>query len=159
MPKPVGEVGGGIANVLSTLNVYEIEKIQPRPVIKYNGIAVSTVQLCAGSTATLTVNAPITGTTYNWYTAATGGTAVATGNSFTTAALTATTNYFVEAANGTCTSTSRTQVTATVTPLPAAPVELGAGGGGHLPGEPGGQPRSGGDPRARGDRADRVEES
>ncbi|RQO32249.1 hypothetical protein DBR32_01165 [Taibaiella sp. KBW10] len=43
---------------------------------------------------------PSTGATINWYTAATGGTPVGTGNSFTTPSISATTNYFAEPSIG-----------------------------------------------------------
>ena len=67
--------------------------------------------ICPGNHATLTA----TGTgTFNWYTAATGGTLLFTGASYTTPALGATTIYYVEA-NTTCPSATRTAVTVNVT--------------------------------------------
>jgi gliding motility-associated-like protein len=199
-------LGGGIANVLSTLNLYEVQKFDPSPVIKFDGVVASVAPICSGTSATLTavaqpnttflwyttatggtpiftggtfttpvltanetyyvaamragctdqsertavtvyVNAmpgnpvitnpaatvcpgqpatftaqAVAGVTINWFTAATGGTAIATGNTFTTPALTATTSYYAEAqSGGTCVSPARTLVTATVSPLPAAP--------------------------------------
>ncbi|MBO0358234.1 T9SS type A sorting domain-containing protein [Hymenobacter sp. BT186] len=54
------------------------------------------VAICEGSTATLTATAA-TGSTIRFFDAATGGTALATGTSFTTPALTASRQYFVEA--------------------------------------------------------------
>ncbi len=77
--------------------------------------------ICSGSTATLTASAP--GGVYSWYTAASGGTAVGTGSSFTTPSLTTTTTYYVETLLG-CVS-ARTAVTVSVTPLPAAPTVSG----------------------------------
>ncbi|MES2808075.1 MAG: gliding motility-associated C-terminal domain-containing protein [Bacteroidota bacterium] len=115
-------LGGGIANVLSSLNVYEIERLIPRPVINYNNVATSNVALCAGSAATLTATA-LPNTTYKWYTAATGGTAFFTGASYTTPALNATTIYYVSATRAGCTEESaRTPVTITVSQIPGAPV-------------------------------------
>jgi gliding motility-associated-like protein len=67
--------------------------------------------ICAGNTANL--NAVGSGT-IDWFESAAGGTSVFTGSSFTTPALTATTNYYVQASNGTCAS-SRTLVKVTVT--------------------------------------------
>ncbi len=46
----------------------------------------------------LTLTASVTDGVANWYSVASGGTPLATGNSFTTPSLTATTNYWVEAA-------------------------------------------------------------
>ncbi|MBD2713818.1 T9SS type A sorting domain-containing protein [Microvirga sp. STR05] len=56
----------------------------------------SPVAICEGSTATLTATAAA-GTTVRFFDAASGGTALATGTSFTTPALTASRQYFVEA--------------------------------------------------------------
>lgn len=56
--------------------------------------------------------------TVSWYTDAVGGTAFATGNSYSTAVLTSTTVYYVDATNAGCTTAERTRVTATVNPLP-----------------------------------------
>lgn len=52
--------------------------------------------------------------TINWYAAATGGTSLATGTSFTTPVLSTTTSYWVDATNTSCTTATRTQVTATI---------------------------------------------
>jgi hypothetical protein len=54
--------------------------------------------------------------TVNWYTSATGGTSVYTGNYFTTPSIAATTDYYAEAANGPCLASTRVLVTATVIP-------------------------------------------
>lgn len=70
--------------------------------------------VCAGSTATLTASA--SGGTFQWYDAATGGTLLASGSSFTTPVLFATTTYYVQNTQSSCPS-SRTAVIATVTPL------------------------------------------
>jgi hypothetical protein len=51
---------------------------------------------CGTGTTTLAATGSA-GSTLSWYAAATGGTALATGNSFTTPTISATTNYYVEA--------------------------------------------------------------
>ncbi|MGJ1369388.1 immunoglobulin domain-containing protein, partial [Sphingobacterium spiritivorum] len=81
------------------------------------------VTSCAGTSATLTVSSPVAGISYRWYTAASGGTALTTANSYTISNPTTTTTYYVEGYNATtgCISASRTAVTLTVNPLPAAP--------------------------------------
>ncbi len=84
-------------------------------------VTASPTTICSGQSTTLTVQAPITGTTYNWYDAATGGNLVFTGTSFTTPALAVNTSYYVEAAIGDCTSATRTAVNLTVSPIPATP--------------------------------------
>lgn len=80
---------------------------------------VSAPQICSGSPAVLTVTNAVAGQTYQWYTASTGGVAIATGTTFTSAApLTSNTSYFVEAINGPCVSASRVEVPVTVNPIP-----------------------------------------
>ncbi len=54
----------------------------------------------------------------NWYIASSGGSPIATGNSFTTPTLSATTTYYVEAFNGNCLSASRTPIIADIKPIP-----------------------------------------
>ena len=60
--------------------------------------------------AVLSVNNPQTGIQYQWYAAATGGTPLYTGATFTTPVLTANTSYYVEADNANaCASAQRVQ--------------------------------------------------
>ncbi|MDI1317068.1 choice-of-anchor D domain-containing protein [Flavobacterium sp.] len=85
-------------------------------------------------TLTITVSPTVTGTTpgsrtgagtvllgatasigtLNWYAAATGGSSLGTGTSFTTPVISTTTTFYVEAINGSCPSATRTPVVATV---------------------------------------------
>ena len=78
--------------------------------------------ICAGSTATLTATAP--GGTYQWYNAPTAGTLLQTGASYTTPALTDTTDFYVQTTVLGCTS-PRTIVTVIVNPTPVAPTAVG----------------------------------
>ena len=73
----------------------------------------STTPATRCGTGTVTLGATASAGTLSWYAAATGGTALATGASFTTPSITATTTYYVEASNSSCTS-ARTAVFATV---------------------------------------------
>ncbi|PTQ99530.1 gliding motility-associated-like protein [Mucilaginibacter yixingensis] len=115
-------LGGGIAGVLSTMNLYEAQRVIPRPVVRFNNVIASTVQTCAGSSVTLTVD-NVPNTTFNWYTAATGGSPVFTGTSYTVGPLNANAVYYVEAVRNGCTDASdRTPVTINVNQIPAAPV-------------------------------------
>ncbi|WP_144264040.1 Ig-like domain-containing protein [Filimonas lacunae] len=83
----------------------------------------STVTTCAGVPATLSVQNPQAGITYSWYSNSTGGTAIFTGSSFTTPALSADTVYYVGASNGTgCISATRSMVTVVVNAGLQAPV-------------------------------------
>ncbi|MBD1395326.1 gliding motility-associated C-terminal domain-containing protein [Mucilaginibacter glaciei] len=115
-------LGGGIANVLSQIRLFEIERVIAKPIVRFNNAVTNNAQVCAGSTAALTVTA-IPGTTVNWYTAATGGSPIFTGSNFTTPVLNATTTYYVGAMHAGCTDESaRTAVVVTVNQIPAAPV-------------------------------------
>ena len=64
---------------------------------------------------TLALSATASAGTISWWAASTGGTALATGTSYTTPNISTTTTYYVSAASGTCTSASRTAIAATVT--------------------------------------------
>lgn len=68
---------------------------QPPALISATGATV-----CPGNTAILNATAD-TGASVKWYDVATGGSPIATGNSYTTPPLTATTTYWVSATNGT----------------------------------------------------------
>jgi hypothetical protein len=78
---------------------------------------------CGPGTLTLTASSATSGATFNWYTAATGGSPVGTGASYTTPSITATTTYYVAAVNSGCEG-DRVPVTATVN---AGPVATGTG--------------------------------
>ncbi|AWO02076.1 hypothetical protein DLD77_10400 [Chitinophaga alhagiae] len=86
-----------------------------------------TIELCAGNTATFSVAAPVAGYTYRWYSQEAGGQVLYTGPDFTTPALAAAANYYVEAVseNG-CVGSTRSVATAAVTASPAAPELEGA---------------------------------
>ncbi|MFA7380666.1 MAG: BNR-repeat neuraminidase N-terminal domain-containing protein [Bacteroidia bacterium] len=76
--------------------------------------------ICTGSTATIISD--ITAGSRKWYTAATGGTSIYTGDTLVTGVLTANANYYVENNVNSCISTTRTLVKVTVNALPTAPV-------------------------------------
>lgn len=76
--------------------------------------------ICAGSTATIISD--VTAGSRKWYTAATGGTSIYTGDTLVTGVLTANANYYVENNVNSCISTTRTLVKVTVNALPTAPV-------------------------------------
>lgn len=82
-------------------------------------IAANDTVICGGAAVTLTANVIGTlpaGSTINWYNNPTGGTPIATGNTFTTPILNTTTSYYV----GTCPGTYRDTVTITVLPTVTA---------------------------------------
>lgn len=83
---------------------------------------IASVAVCPGSNATMNVQSPQTGFSYNWYTSATGGTPVTTGTSYTVNGVTAPATYYVEAVNGSgCISSTRTPVNISLNPVPNAP--------------------------------------
>ena len=91
--------------------------------------AISTVgtAICsAGATqqTTLSVINPIPGTIYNWYNVAVGGSALASGTSYSPTVPLGTTSFYVEAAIGSCLSPARTQVDVISNAVPAAPTVL-----------------------------------
>jgi gliding motility-associated-like protein len=67
---------------------------------------------------TLTLGASASAGTISWFAASNGGVALATGSSFTTPSISATTTYYVETTDNGCTSAARTAVVATVKPIP-----------------------------------------
>ncbi len=70
-------------------------------------------------TGTVVLEATTTaGASIKWYNSLTGGTALATGNSFTTPSISANTTYYISAASGTCESTPRQPVVASVRTVP-----------------------------------------
>ncbi|ALL04511.1 hypothetical protein AQ505_02785 [Pedobacter sp. PACM 27299] len=107
---------GALVSALSTLNVYGATVIYPNPTVASTGQTT-----CAGNTTTLTATAN-GGTTLKWYATANSGTVLATGPSFTTPVLNATTTYYVEVSKNNCANTERIPVTVTITPAPSAPV-------------------------------------
>lgn len=70
--------------------------------------------ICSGATATISATASETNSTLYWFDVATNGTAVGTGASFTTSALTSTTSFWVEEAVTGCPPSPRTEVIVTV---------------------------------------------
>lgn len=82
-----------------------------------NAISDST---CIGTTAELSV-LPQSGITYKWYAAASGGSVLGTGLSFTTPVLLQTKSFYVELVNSFgCTGPTRFEVVASVLPQPSA---------------------------------------
>jgi len=85
---------------------------------------VTNTQRCGAGSVTLMATGAPTGASYQWYTEATGGTAISgvTTGTYTTPDLTATTTYYVAVVNGSNCESARTAVTATINALPTAPV-------------------------------------
>lgn len=65
-------------------------------------------------TGTVLLSATASAGTISWFDTDTGGTALVTGNNFTTPSISESTNYFVQVTNGSCTSNQRVAVLATI---------------------------------------------
>jgi len=78
--------------------------------------------ICSGNTALIDPT-DVSGVTFDYYNVLTAGSALSSGNSYTTAALSASTTYYVAARNTTtsCTSSPRTAVAITVNTTPGTP--------------------------------------
>ncbi len=76
---------------------------------------------------TLSVSAvPAAGCNVIWYSAASGGTALGTQNTYTTPSLSASTTYYVSVVNSTCTSAVRVPVNANISNSPVVPAITGS---------------------------------
>lgn len=86
-------------------------------------IPVTGLQICAGQPVSISATASAA-TSIAWYDAAVGGNLLFTGNVFTTAALSASTTFYAQSANGSCTSASRLPITIAVSPVTPVPVPI-----------------------------------
>lgn len=114
--------GGGCVSTGRAVATATVSAVLPPPVVSADGTTA-----CIGQATTLSVQNAQASLTYRWYTAASGGTLLSTGSSYTTPALTTNATYFVGVSNATCTSATRTQVNVTVVPTPSAPVVAASG--------------------------------
>lgn len=94
----------GCSSALQSLSV----TVLPTPSI------VSTTPGSRVDIGTVVLGATATGGIISWFDSLTGGTVLATGNSFTTPVIVATTTYFIEVSNGGCTTTPRVAVSASI---------------------------------------------
>ncbi len=77
-------------------------------------VIASTIAASRCDAGTLILEATPSAGTINWYAAATGGSSLYTGSSFTTPSVATTTTYYAEAANGFCVNSTRIPVIATI---------------------------------------------
>ncbi|MCP2025681.1 gliding motility-associated-like protein/uncharacterized repeat protein (TIGR01451 family) [Flavobacterium sp. HSC-32F16] len=111
---------GGLAAVLTTVDIYQATYRYKAPVITGN------TTICSGTTTTLTAALAV-GETINWYNVAAGGTSLASTAAFTTPALTIPTTYYVEITRNGCVNSERNPVQVliqnpvlpTITPSPS----------------------------------------
>jgi gliding motility-associated-like protein len=89
-------------------------------------VANAELDACSGTTAVLNALNPDPALTYRWYTTASGGTAVATGSTYTTGPVNANQMYYLEATNSNgCSSATRAAVSVLATPAPVIPAVTG----------------------------------
>jgi gliding motility-associated-like protein len=92
------------------------------PTIPAPTVSSNSVQVCAGTMATLSVSNPQSGLTYNWYSSATSTTILATGSTISVAPSSTIPSYFVEGVNINGCEGARTEVDVTSVPISASPV-------------------------------------
>ncbi|HVI46740.1 MAG TPA: gliding motility-associated C-terminal domain-containing protein [Chitinophaga sp.] len=109
----------GAVSLLTSVNVYFAAAFPSRPVLQ-----APTYASCGGQPVTMTVTGPANADT-KWYSTAVGGTALGTGYTFTTPALTTTTTYYVESGKFNCAYPIRVPVIVTVGSSTAAPTAPG----------------------------------
>ncbi|MDN3588559.1 putative Ig domain-containing protein [Pedobacter aquatilis] len=107
---------GGLVSAVTSLDIYGATIVYPSPTITSG-----TQTICAGTSVSLSATAN-GGTTLRWFDAPTGGNILASGETFTTPSLTATTIYYIEVSRGNCTNTARIPVVVTVIPAISIPV-------------------------------------
>jgi hypothetical protein len=101
----------------ATPTIGALESACTPPAAPTNTTPAANLTICANTSTTLSA----TGTgTLSWYSAATGGTYLGSGNTFTTASLTTSTSFFVQ--DSTCAaSATRTMITVTVSVITVVP--------------------------------------
>ncbi|MCJ0743511.1 Ig-like domain-containing protein [Pedobacter montanisoli] len=104
-----------LVSALTSLDIYGAEIKYPKPAITGNEQAI-----CYNSKTTLNA-VPVGGTQVTWYSAATGGTILATGNTYETPQLTSSTTYYIQLTRDNCSDTERIPVQVKVVPLLQVP--------------------------------------
>ncbi|WP_435356044.1 PA14 domain-containing protein [Emticicia sp. SJ17W-69] len=110
----ITQTGNGCGSVTSAASTIIVNAFPSAPVT-------TSANRCGTGTVVLTTSGCVGGTV-SWYNSATGGSAFATGLSYTTPSLTApsSVSYYVECSTNGCVSTSRNIVTATANIIPTA---------------------------------------
>lgn len=123
-------IGEGVANLLSSLILYEIERIGPRPSVSATGITGGNVNICLGNSVTLNISNPETGSVYKWFDAEINGNEITAGVSQSGLSYTPSNLplgnkiYYVSVVRNGCTdeASERTKVQVMVNPLPTATI-------------------------------------
>jgi len=108
----------GCVSATRTQVTIQVNPLPPTPTV-----ASTTQSVCSGQTAILTATSSEE-VDFNWYSTATGGTPLYTGDNFITPPIFANVNYYVEASLNGCQSSTRAVVIVQVSPLPNDPTVL-----------------------------------
>ncbi|MDR6566002.1 Ig-like domain-containing protein [Chitinophaga ginsengisegetis] len=114
-------VNGGCPSASRTKATITVKSVPAIPEISSTSLFI-----CQGGSVTLSIQNPVAGVTYRWYNAASGGTLLATGNSYTTGALNTSTDFYAEANNGNCSNSVRAKVSIGVGQAPTPILESNA---------------------------------
>ncbi|MET4543352.1 hypothetical protein ABIE26_000657 [Pedobacter africanus] len=103
---------GSVLNLFSNLYVHEIERTPQKPL--FTPATLQNVTACPDVSTILAPDVPAAGNTFKWYDAATDGTLLSTGNSYTVNPIVNTTYYVATAKSGCSNESTRVPVTVTV---------------------------------------------
>ncbi|NRF37947.1 PKD-like domain-containing protein [Pedobacter foliorum] len=108
---------GGLLSLTGGLNIVEVQKV---PNISIENASILGLLNICGTAATIKIQNPESGVTYNWYSVASGGSPIFTGASYPVTGLTngTTTNYYVEGVKSGCSNQLRYNVQVKSLPLP-----------------------------------------
>ncbi len=106
-----GVIGGCTTNTRTKVNVI-VSESPDQPVATEQ-------KICGGESTTITVSG---NSEYKWYETPTGGTSIASGDNYTTPALSSSQTYYIEGIIGDCITTTRTKVNVIVTEQLEQPV-------------------------------------
>ena len=114
----------GLVNALESTDIYGAYIVVPDPEITAPGIENDALDICFGEDISLFVENPISGSTYRWYDAETGGNLLFTETTFEATGLSAGSNefYISQSLAGCTTESDRTLITINVQELPTTPV-------------------------------------
>jgi hypothetical protein len=115
-------LNNGVYNVQATASAGDLTTASNFTITAVGAPTAAGVSRCGAGAVSITAANAATGGTYNWYTAASGGTLLQSSASATyTTTLTTTTTFYVSYTLGGITS-SRTAVTATINPIVSSPI-------------------------------------
>ncbi|GAO42579.1 hypothetical protein FPE01S_01_15940 [Flavihumibacter petaseus NBRC 106054] len=109
----------GIANDGCVGYHNETVTVNPLPVV---AVKKDTVRICKDDVVTFEISNPDANTTYEWFTAATGGSPIFTGTTFTSGALNGDSAFYIGATANGCGPDQRLKVVAAIKITPEAPV-------------------------------------